>query len=211
VSTTPLSSRHHPDHRSEEFLYELKAGPAGGRLRRPSSAGRMIRAWLIVSPRVGRYCKFPCMSSLNAWTTAAALYGAVVATASLIVAVLAYRAGGPSIKVSTWLRPATSDQPAEVVIGVANRGRGEATVNDIFLNVPGPHTITLRGPNDLQGPALPCRLPASSQLAWRVDAGWLLHEVRRNGWHHQVRAVVGLPGGQQVWESIHSYTNLVSG
>jgi hypothetical protein len=24
----------------EEFLYELKAGPAGGRLRRPSSAGR---------------------------------------------------------------------------------------------------------------------------------------------------------------------------
>jgi hypothetical protein len=28
-----------PNHRSEEFLYELKAGPAGGRLRRPSSAG----------------------------------------------------------------------------------------------------------------------------------------------------------------------------
>jgi hypothetical protein len=28
---------HDPDHRSEEFLYELKAGPAGGRLRRPSS------------------------------------------------------------------------------------------------------------------------------------------------------------------------------
>jgi hypothetical protein len=25
--------------RCEEFLYELKAGPAGGRLRRPSSAG----------------------------------------------------------------------------------------------------------------------------------------------------------------------------
>jgi hypothetical protein len=25
--------------RREEFLYELKAGPAGGRLRRPSSAG----------------------------------------------------------------------------------------------------------------------------------------------------------------------------
>ena len=24
----------------EEFLYELKAGPAGGRLRRPSSAGK---------------------------------------------------------------------------------------------------------------------------------------------------------------------------
>jgi hypothetical protein len=28
----------------EEFLYELKAGPAGGRLRRPSSAGSPTRA-----------------------------------------------------------------------------------------------------------------------------------------------------------------------
>ena len=26
----------------EDFLYELKAGPAGGRLRRPSSAGSSI-------------------------------------------------------------------------------------------------------------------------------------------------------------------------
>jgi hypothetical protein len=33
---------HDQDHAQprEEFLYELKAGPAGGRLRRPSSAGR---------------------------------------------------------------------------------------------------------------------------------------------------------------------------
>ena len=28
----------------EEFLYELKAGPAGGRLRRPSSAGSTTTA-----------------------------------------------------------------------------------------------------------------------------------------------------------------------
>ena len=35
----PATRGHNPDHRSEEFLYELKAGPAGGRLRRPSSAG----------------------------------------------------------------------------------------------------------------------------------------------------------------------------
>jgi hypothetical protein len=28
-----------PHHRRENFLYTLKAGPAGGRLRRPSSAG----------------------------------------------------------------------------------------------------------------------------------------------------------------------------
>jgi hypothetical protein len=30
--------------RCEEFLHELKAGPAGGRLRRPSSAGRPYAA-----------------------------------------------------------------------------------------------------------------------------------------------------------------------
>ena len=28
--------------RGEDFLYELKAGPAGGRLRRPSSAGNPL-------------------------------------------------------------------------------------------------------------------------------------------------------------------------
>jgi hypothetical protein len=33
---------HDPDHRSEEFLDELKAGPADGRLRWPSSAGRSV-------------------------------------------------------------------------------------------------------------------------------------------------------------------------
>jgi hypothetical protein len=146
--------------------------------------------------------------SSGAWTTAAAFYGAVVATASLVVAILAYRAGGPKITASTSLRPATDGQPVELVIVVANRGRGEGTVSDIYLNVPGPHSIML---DDLRGPALPSRLPANSSLAWTVDANSLLQEVRRNGWPHQVRAVVVLPGGQQVWESIHRYTNLLSG
>jgi hypothetical protein len=35
----PATKGTNPDHRSEEFLDTLKAGPAGGRLRRPSSAG----------------------------------------------------------------------------------------------------------------------------------------------------------------------------
>src|SRR5687767_5769146 len=34
----PATAGHDLDHRSEDFLYELKAGPPGGRLRRPSSA-----------------------------------------------------------------------------------------------------------------------------------------------------------------------------
>lgn len=97
------------------------------------------------------------------------------------------------------------------MIGVTNRGRGEGTITDIYLNVPGPHSIMLHQPDNLRGPKLPCRLPANaSPLAWTVDAAWLLQEARRNGWPHQVRAVV-LPGGNQVWESIHRYTNLLSG
>jgi hypothetical protein len=44
-----------PDHRSEEFLYELKAGPAGGRLRRPSS-----RRQRHVSPRSSLTLRSSC-------------------------------------------------------------------------------------------------------------------------------------------------------
>ena len=36
----PLRRVRAGERRREKVLYELKAGPAGGRLRRPSSAGR---------------------------------------------------------------------------------------------------------------------------------------------------------------------------
>ena len=42
MSTKPVSSIPDPSSLGEKFLYELKAGPAGGRLRRPSSAGGTI-------------------------------------------------------------------------------------------------------------------------------------------------------------------------
>jgi hypothetical protein len=48
VRPTPEGT--HPDHRSKKFLYELKAGPAGGRLRRPSSAGRDAPVTVGASP-----------------------------------------------------------------------------------------------------------------------------------------------------------------
>jgi hypothetical protein len=83
------------------------------------------------------------MRASTPWTALVAVYGAVVATASLVVAVLAYRSGGPRIKPSTWLCPATGDQNAELVISIVNRGRSEGTVNRIYLNVPGPHSIVL--------------------------------------------------------------------
>jgi len=150
------------------------------------------------------------MSNSN-WTTVIALYGAVVATASLGLAVLAYRAGGPRLKPSTWLRPATEEKPAELTIRVANHGRAEGTVNRIYLSVPGPYSIPLSYPDTLKGPELPCRVSGHASTQWTVEANWLLEEVRRNGWPHQVRAVIVLPAGKQVWESIRRYTNLLSG
>jgi hypothetical protein len=39
-ASVPLRRVRTGELRWEKFLYELKAGPAGGRLRRPSSAGR---------------------------------------------------------------------------------------------------------------------------------------------------------------------------
>jgi hypothetical protein len=149
--------------------------------------------------------------SSGKWTIVIALYGAVVATASLIIAILAYRAGGPRLKPSTWLRPATEDKAAELTIRVANSGRAEGTVNRVYLSVPGPYSIPLNDPGILKGPELPCRVPGHASTQWTVEANWLLQEVRRNGWPHQVRAVIVLPAGQQIWQSIRRSTNLLSG
>lgn len=74
-----------------------------------------------------------------------ATYAAVVSTASLIVAVLAYRSGDPRLHPSTHLRPGQGDLPAELVIVVKNTGRAPGEVANIELAVPGPHTISLGG------------------------------------------------------------------
>ena len=60
--------------RWETFLYTLKAGPAGGRLRRPSSAGRPPPAARLPSMNAARKQQFAhieaAKSQLQAWTQA---------------------------------------------------------------------------------------------------------------------------------------------
>ena len=53
MSTITVSSIHNPDHRSEEFLYELKAGPAGGRRRRPPATDTIIRECVVSGAQEG--------------------------------------------------------------------------------------------------------------------------------------------------------------
>jgi hypothetical protein len=64
-ASVPLRRVHAGEVRWEKFLYELKAGPAGGRLRRPSSAGNAHRRRLnslsptAQKPRSGLCKQFP--------------------------------------------------------------------------------------------------------------------------------------------------------
>jgi hypothetical protein len=44
LQVRPATEGTQPHHRRETFLYTLKAGPAGGRLRRPSSTGNPTAA-----------------------------------------------------------------------------------------------------------------------------------------------------------------------
>jgi hypothetical protein len=144
-------------------------------------------------------------------TTVVAVYAAVVATGSLVVAVLAFRAGSPRIEARTALRP-TADGGIRLTLTVTNKSRAAATVQSLALNLPGPHTINLsprRMPID--GPELPVVVPAHTQQVWAVPVKELREIVAREGWPPKVRAVVGTGDGSQTWESIHEYTNLLGG
>lgn len=94
----------------------------------------------------------------------AATYAAIVASASLIVAMLAYRSGAPKLRPSTHLHPGDAANPASLVIVVKNMGRALGELGTTELNVPGPHTISLgvdRGPA-LASPSLAESVPLHS-------------------------------------------------
>lgn len=147
-----------------------------------------------------------------------ATYAAVVSTLSLIIAAVAcfvawraFRSGAPRLEVSSHLRPGDRATAAELRVVVKNVGRATGEVRAIELNVPGPHTIKVGAAPALHGPALPELVPAHSVRAWAVSVDELLAITNRNSWPHQVRAVITTGGLTREWESIHSYTNLLSG
>jgi hypothetical protein len=142
-----------------------------------------------------------------------ATYAAIVATGSLVVAVLAYRSGSPKLRPSSHLRPADGDHPPELRIVVRNTGRAPGEVAAIELDVPGPHTISLSGDHNpqLHGPELRETISPHSTRTWAVAVPELLSITNRNSWPHEVRAVITLGDLHREWESIHEYTNLLSG
>ncbi|WP_431791981.1 hypothetical protein [Kocuria palustris] len=142
-----------------------------------------------------------------------AIYAAIVATASLAIAVLAYRSGAPQLRPSTHLRAGSEDCPAELIIVVKNTGRAAGEVASIELDVPGPHTVSLGGDGDpvLVGPALKVVVAPHSTQRWKVAVPEILEVTNLNGWPHQVRAIIVLGDLRREWESIQRYTNLLSG
>lgn len=142
-----------------------------------------------------------------------AIYAAIVATASLVVAVLAHQSGAPSLHPSSHLRPGEGDHHAELLIVVKNTGRAPGEVAKIELNVPGPYTISFGGEGNpsLHGPALPQMVPSHSTRQWNVAVPEIVTVTNRNGWPHRVRAVIVRGDRRREWESIHKFTNLLSG
>jgi len=140
-------------------------------------------------------------------------YAAVMATLSMIISLLVYRSGAPKLRPATHLRPSDGASVAELRIVVKNTGRAIGEVTRIELNVPGPHTINLGGEGNpkLYGPDLPAAIPPNSTRIWGVSAPELVAIVNKNGWPHQVRAVIAGGDWTRIWESINKYTNLVSG
>jgi hypothetical protein len=71
------------------------------------------------------------MTSASIIEAAIAGYAGIVSTLSLILALRAYRAGGPIVDV-TW---AYFDDKQELMLIVTNKGRADVTVFDIDLSI----------------------------------------------------------------------------
>lgn len=147
--------------------------------------------------------------TLVAWI---ATYAALVSTLSLVVAVLAFRAGAPRLRPSTQFLAGQAGRPAELQIVVENAGRAAGKVTRIDLDAGG-HTIPLGREGDpaLNGPTLGDPIEPHSTAIWWVAVSDLIEIMNRNGWPYDVRAVIvaGAQGTQ--YESIHRCTNLISG
>jgi hypothetical protein len=124
-------------------------------------------------------------------TFAVAVYGAVVATFSLILAILSYRAGGTRVTVS-----ANQITEAGRVVGIRvearNSGRSGATLDLIQLEaLPSdynPFADREIGPVGIpaSGPGLPFRLDGHAACEWVLGD----QEVRDYLWHHEGRMLV---------------------
>jgi hypothetical protein len=109
------------------------------------------------------------MSVAPAWVTYAAL---ALSAGSLAVSALAYRAGGPRLRLHMARLP-EADSPfpggAAVRLTVVSTGRAAVTVQSFKVTPYGNRkaVFTVR---DVKGPTLPHRLEAHASETWYVDA-----------------------------------------
>lgn len=106
-------------------------------------------------------------------TTILAIYGALVATASLAVTGWTFVASGPRLQATAHVWPPLVDEGADdwghdwtVYLDVWNTGRGEIKLDvegGLVLAEQGSHTFD---PVDWHGPDLPMRLPGHSGEHW---------------------------------------------
>lgn len=109
------------------------------------------------------------MSAAPAWVSYAAL---LLSAASLFVAALSYRAGGPRLRLESTRLPA-ADSPfpngAPVRLTVVNGGRAAVTVQGFHVTPYGERKAAAQL-DEVDGPALPYRLEPHETQTWCVDA-----------------------------------------
>lgn len=109
------------------------------------------------------------MSAAPAWLTYVAL---LLSAASLVVAVLSFRAGGPRLRLqATRLQAADSSFPngSPVRLTVINGGRAAVTVQGFNVTPYGERKAAATV-DDVDGPDLPYRLEPHETQTWCVDA-----------------------------------------
>jgi len=149
------------------------------------------------------------MTNSESWALGVAIYAALISTGLLVLRILENKLAGGWVKVSTSFQPSTENMSAVLCLKVTNKGHGAVTVTRLDLNGPGPVLIPLPfGGLISTGPQLPFRLDARASEVWRIDANQLKTLLRENGWSYEVRGIVTLATGRQIWESIHSYTTI---
>ena len=111
------------------------------------------------------------MSGAPGWVSYAAL---VLSAGSLLVSGLAFRAGGPRLRLrAAEVSEDASGNPfpggAAVLLTVVNAGRAAGTVQGFWVTPYG-HRAPLFPVEDVSGPALPFRLEPHAAQSWYVDS-----------------------------------------
>jgi hypothetical protein len=125
---------------------------------------------------------------MRAMQNAVAWYAAVVSTASLFVAFLAWRSGGPRLKVRALLVRGVEDESGFFAVYVDNRGRSDVSISSIYVwvSVPDSAASPLAERTavpvgfKLEGPELTHRLLAHSSAIWSGGPTYLDEAMGRS-------------------------------